>query len=782
MPNESRSPVSGHLPVPATSARLGPLRSAEAHAGPDWPWQDARKMPDEGDEAIDLLELGRTVAKRRGLLLSMAIAGLVAALLVSFIPAPSYRASTTLQIEKRAPSVVKFDLDLNPGLDLDDRSGMGTQLQLLKSRVLAERVIDSLQLKPENRQAGQPAAAGDDRPLDAGVASSGQAWWARVRGNWGKVFGPAVASQQRLEREETLDLLERTMRAEQVRNSSIIKVSVENPDPQRAADIANAFAQGFIALNLERRLEASSYAKTFLDQQLASAKSRLEESERRLTQYARNRNILTLDEKTSALNQTFIEYSTALVKAEQERIKIESEHQSIRGAPDTARQVLGSPTIQDYKRQRSKLDAELQLNSKIYKDGFPVMVQLRAQIADIDAKIRAEVASILHSVGNQLEMARRQEAQVKTRLQQTRQEIVRGQDRLVDYNLLKREVDTSRELYGGLLQQAREVGVAGGVQTNNIQVVDKAEAPLFPHQPMIALNAAIGLLAGLVLGLVLALLKESLDDSIQLSDEVDKALMLPLLGVIPQASRPESLSSLALLAHTDRRGHLAEAYRSARTALQFSSPTGAPRRLVVTSTTKNEGKSTTALALAISFAQLGSKVLLVDADMRNPSTHKLLRMGNDHGLSNFLAGQQSDAPLVRDAEIPNLSLMTAGPIPPNPVDLLMGPRFGELLDDLQASGHEFIIVDGPPVLGLADAIVLGRQVPAVLYVAQASQTRKSHIKDALRRLRLAGIVPLGVVLTKATAQNTAYYTDQNYYGYGSAETVGRRADPALNNG
>lgn len=782
MPNDLRPPGPDHLPTPG-GARPGLPATLAAPGAPGLPWQGDRREPEEG-EAIDLLGLWRMLAKRKGLLLSMALVGLGAALLASFVRTPLYQASTTLQVEKRAPSVVKFDLDLNSGFDLDDRSGMGTQLQLLRSRTLAERVIDGLQLGAGSVQPARPAedAAQGGQGHGLGAAAPGQSWWGRLQGNWRKVFAPAAGSGHRLEREQLLGLLERTVHAEQVRNSSIIRLSVESPDPQQAAEIANAFAQGFIALNLERRMDASSYAKVFLDQQLRLAKSKLEASERRLTQYARSRNILTLDEKTSALNQTFIEYSSALVKAEQERIKVESEYQAIRAAPDTAHQVLGSPTIQDYKRQRSKLDAEAQQNAKIYKEGFPAMVQLRAQMADLDAKIQGEVASILRSVGNQLEMARRQEAQVKARLQQTRQDIVSGQDRLVDYNLLKREVDTSRELYGGLLQQAREVGVSGGVQTNNIQVVDKAEAPLFPYKPMMALNAAIGLLAGLLLGLALAFLKESLDDSIKFSDEVDKALMLPLLGVIPKASVPDSLPSVALLVHTDPRGHLAEAYRSARTALQFSSPTGAPRRLVVTSTTKNEGKSTTALALAISFAQLGSKVLLVDADMRNPSTHKLLRMGNDHGLSNFLAGQQSDAPLVRDAEIPNLSLMTAGPIPPNPVDLLMGPRFGELLDDLQASGHEFIIVDGPPVLGLADAIVLGRQVPAVLYVAQASQTRKSHIKDALRRLRLAGIVPLGVVLTKATAQNTAYYTDQNYYGYGSAETVGRRADPALNNG
>jgi capsular exopolysaccharide synthesis family protein len=246
------------------------------------------------------------------------------------------------------------------------------------------------------------------------------------------------------------------------------------------------------------------------------------------------------------------------------------------------------------------------------------------------------------------------------------------------------------------------------------------------------------------------------------------------LGVIPKIREKVRFPSIALLAHEDPRSHLAEAYRSLRTSLQFSTSEGAPRRLVVTSTTKNEGKSTTALALAINFAQLGKRVVLMDGDMRNPTVHKFLGMNNVFGLSNVLSGHApADAVLVQATTIANLSVITSGPIPPSPVDLLTGPRFLELLDSLEANGVDYIIIDGPPVLGLADAVVLGNQVHSVLYVAQANLTRKSHIKDAFRRLRMAGVVPRGVVLTKTTAQNMAYYDYQNYYGYGPDATPAR---------
>jgi len=608
-----------------------------------------------------------------------------------------------------------------------------------------------------------------------------------MKDSYGKIRDPSSNNAERLNREGVISAFQNTVKVEQVRNSRMLNIQVENANPQLAARIANSVTDAFIALNLERRMDSSSYAKTFLETQLGLTKARLEESERKLNEYARSKNILTLDEKTNVLNQTFTEYSTALTKAEQEVIKTESDYEAIKTAPNTARQVLESVTIQNYKDQLSKLDQAYQEAAKVYKDDFPKMKQLRGQMDELNERIQAEVQSILASVRNQAQTAKRQENLIRTRLQQTRSEIMSAQDRSVDFNLLKREVDTNRELYNGLLQQVKEVGVAGGVETNNIQVVDKAEVPLFPYKPKLALNAAIGLLAGIVLGLGIVFLMESMDDSIKFADEVEKLLQVPLLGVIPKVKDNAKVASLALLVHEDPRGQMAEAYRSVRTALQFSTADGAPRRLVLTSTTKNEGKSTTALALAINFAQMGAKVVLVDADMRNPSVHKYMNLPNTAGLSNYLSGHGKPGEITRMSAIDNLMIITAGPIPPSPVDLLTGPRLGELMDLLEVRGAQYIIFDGPPVLGLADAIVLGNQVHSVLFVAQASQTRKSHIKDAFRRLRMAGVMPCGVVLTKTTAQNTAYYTYDNYYGYGvdsppkagAAAGAGTRTEPSL---
>jgi polysaccharide biosynthesis transport protein len=316
-----------------------------------------------------------------------------------------------------------------------------------------------------------------------------------------------------------------------------------------------------------------------------------------------------------------------------------------------------------------------------------------------------------------------------------------------------------------LLQRLKEVSVTSGVMTNNISVVDEAKTPGFPISPNLSKNLGMGLIAGLLLGALLIFVKEQLDDSIKHANEVEEKLGVPVLGVIPRVRKKElaEVRFPALLTMQDQRGAFAEAYRSTRTALQFSTPEGAPRRLMVTSSVQSEGKSTSSLSLAINFAQMGRRVLLIDADMRNPSLYQALGVSNEGGLSTYLAGAKREDELIQETGIVNLSFMAAGPHPPSPVDLLMGPRLLELLDRADALGFDNIIIDAPPVLGLADAIVLGNQIQNILFAIKANDTRLSRINDAMRRLRIGGLLPLGALLTGVQSEESKY---AGYYGYG----------------
>ncbi len=736
---------------------------------------------EEADDSITARDVLRIVARYKWLLLAAATLCMVVALVYGLTSTPVYQSTVLLQIDRASARIVQFNKDVDPSQE-SDFLALQTQYELLHSRSLAERVIDDLQLDPaRGRVAGiAPGAPVGDaaRGGASEVAASQGGWWASVLAGYRRLGKPSVNDREFLGREAVVQRFMNAVTVEPVRNSRLVKVKVANSNAAQAARIANAIAQAFIAVSMERRTQSSDYAKSFLEDQLKVTKVKLEQSERELNAYAKSNSLLTLDEKTNVINQTYTEYSSALSRVEQDRLKAESIYNAVAANPASASQVLDSKTVQAYKEQKAKIEADYLSNMAVYKPEFPKMLQLKAQIGELDERIKAEVASVLASIKGQFEAAKKQEEQVRARLQETRREVLVTQDKNVDLNLLKRELDTNRQLYDGLLQRMKEVGVTSGVTSNNISVVDDATTPLFPISPNFMLNAGIGLLAGLMLGTGFIALREQMDDSIKDANEIEAKLGLPLLGIIPLVKRKlAQRTDLALLTVEDPRSMFAEAYRSMRTALQFSTAEGAPRRMMVTSSVKGEGKSTTALSLAINFAQLGQRVLLIDADLRNPSLHKAVARSNESGLSSYLSGDAQREALIQATGIANLAVLTAGPHPPSPVDLLMGPRLLELLDRAEAMGFEKIVIDAPPVLGIADAIVLGNQVQNILFVVKAGDTRLSSIRDALRRMRLGGLMPLGVVLTSVSVNGGSYY---DYYGggYGAANAP-RAADNRL---
>jgi len=732
------------------------------------------------DDSLTLKDLTRIALKYKGTLLLVIALACVVATIRTFLTTPIYRSTVILQIDRATPRVVRFENDPEQErLGGDDAVSMRTQQELLRSRSLAERVIDELRLDSSvatTPSQAAPMAANAEADPDATPVAEDQRgdYLDRIIAGYRTLTQPSVRAPDVLGREAVISRFLNSLTVEPVRNSRLVKLHVENTSPQLAARIANTTVQTYIAMGMERRLEGSSYAKTFLEDQIKQMKAKLEESERKLNSYAQANQILTLDDKTSAINQTYTEFATALAKAEQERIKIEATHEEVRRNPEANLLIADNKGIQALKERRTKLQIEYQESLQIYKPDFPKMVQIKAQLAEIDSQLKTEVGAVLAGLKAQYDAAARHEALIRERVSQTRKQVLTTQDHGIDLNLLKREVDTNRQLYDSLLQRYKELGISGNIVSNNISVVDAAEPSLFPYKPNLLMNLLIGLAAGILLGVAVVVGLEMMDDSIKYPDEVERVLGLPLLGIIPKLRNKRSTKPVAMEVHDDPRSALAEAYRSVRTALQFSSADGAPRRLVVTSTTRNEGKSTTSLALAINFAQMGHRVLLIDGDMRNPTVHKLLGIPNEFGLSNLLSSDHRGDKMISPTAVPNLSVLTAGPIPPNPVDLLTGPKLLLLLNITAALGIDYVIVDAPPMLGLADSVVLGNQLQNVLFVVQSSSTRKTQIKNALRRLRQAGLVPRGVVLTQ-TLNHSMPQEYESYYGYGPVDGVATSA-------
>jgi len=732
------------------------------------------------NDALDIRDLLRVVLKYKWLLLAMTLLCGLAATIQGLRSTPMYSASVLIQIDPTAQRVVDFTEDVDAKQQVyGEGAQLQTQIELLKSRGLAERMVDEMGLD-RTRPAAIPLAplpqdAAASAPFGTASAPAGEVPGVvdRMLSNYQQLVTPSVKDAQVLGREDVVAGFMQSVKVEPVRNTRLVKVNVVNSNAELSSRIANNLAKTFIAMNLERKMGSSVYAKTFLEDQIKVTKAKLEESERVINEYAKTNSILVLDEKTNVASQNFADFSAGLSRVEQERIKAESLYQEVLRNPGSAPQVLDSKAVQAYKEQKAKLEAEYATNISVYKPDFPKMVQIRAQITELDARIKAEINNVLVSIKGQYDAAKQQEALFRARLGETRSEVLAVQDRSVDLNLLKRELDTNRQVYDSLLQRLKQVSVTGGLTSNNISVVDEAMTPLFPFSPNLLRNAAIGMGVGLLLALGLVFLRENLDDSVRRYDELEAQYGLPLLGLIPKVKKKAG-ESVALVAHHEPRSQFAEAYRSMRTALQFSTTEGAPERLMVTSCGQGEAKSTTALALAINFAQLGRQVLLIDADMRNPSLHKTLKLPNEAGLSNFLSSDKPCELFIQPSSLPNLSVILSGPNPPDPVELLMGPKFMLMLDRARELGYTQVIFDTPPVLGIADAIVLGNQVQHIVFAVKAGSTRKSSIKNSLRRLHNAGLSPMGVVMTHVSGEHGHDYGYESYYGYGDTTAKGEQ--------
>jgi capsular exopolysaccharide synthesis family protein len=698
--------------------------------------------------SLDLAEIWRTIMKWRLLIAAIIFSSVLAAIILSLLITPIYRAESTIEINKETMEVIK-GAELQPVMN--DREYLNTQVALLKSRSLAERVARSLNL-PNN-----PAFASPDAPQAA-----------RERAAAGAVQG--------------------AMKIDTTGDSRIIKLVVESADPSLAANLANSYADNFINSNLERRYEANSYARNFLQNRIAAVRAKLEQSEKALVQYAQQQGIVQLSTGGDSVNtgggSTSLEAASALSlnealsQARAERIAAEQRYRQSAGAR-AASDVIQSPVVQGLNQQRAQLQAEYQEKLGVFKPEFPAMVQLRSRIDSLTAEVNRQTRSVAGASSNSLRAdyaaAVARENALQARVAGLKNSLLALREKSIDYTILQREVDTNRSLYDALLQRFKEVGVAGGVGENLVSVVDRAEVPTAPFSPNLPLNILLGLAAGVMLGFGAAFAIEFIDDTIKAPDDLTDRLGITPLGVIPMAPKGTKVTELLDVS----RSEIAEAYHSVRTALQFATDHGIPRTMVITSARAAEGKSSTALALAQNLASLGASVLLVDADLRKPSFRG--PPSATEGLSNMLAGSEKIREGIHQTDTERLFLLPGGQIPPNPAELLASNRLKTVLDQV-SEWFDVVIVDAPPVLGLADAPLLASVCEGTLVVFEAGKTRRAAALNALRRLQSARANILGGILTKYNAKASGYGYGYGYgygdepYAYGKGEENKRQIE------
>jgi len=561
----------------------------------------------------------------------------------------------------------------------------------------------------------------------------------------------------------------RNLKVDAPRFSRLVNIGFTSPDAEFSALISNAWADTFIRTNLERKVQATSYGRNLLQQQLAQAKEKLDRSQRVLVGYATEQQIINLPSQSSNGTTTserslvadnLAALNVALSQATADRIQTEARYQQA-GQLGASTEALSNPAINNLRQRRAELAAQYQEMMIQFEPGYPTALAMKVQLSQLDQSIAREEGRVSGSLKANYREAVQRESVLEAKVNSLKASYLDLRRRSIQYNIFQQEADTNRVLYDGLLQRFKEIGVAGGVGVNNISIVDPADVPQKPSSPRLLVNLAIAILFGLVLGAGAALVLEEIDETITDPEELQRVLGLPLLGAVPKIDGGSPLEALK-----DRKSELVDAYLAVVTNLGFTTERGLPRSFAVTSTRPAEGKSTTAFSIAATLSRSKRRIILIDADMRSPSVHDLGGVANVCGLSNFLAGDDNIEMMTFKVPDFDFFAMPAGPIPPNAAELLSGHRL-ELLIERLLENYDNVIIDCPPVMGLADAPLVASRVEGVIYTVESHKIRANLVKAGLNRLVSANARVIGAVLTKFEARRASYgYGDGYGYGYG----------------
>jgi capsular exopolysaccharide synthesis family protein len=669
--------------------------------------------------AFDLATLIRIAHEWRWLILGAVALGLAGAVISTLLTKPLYRAWVTLEVNP--PSVEILDEKSREAASVPSLFDfVATQVGLLSSRTLAERVAQDLNL------ASNPQFVGTE-----GDAAT------RLKIATAKVAGG--------------------LKVEAPEEGQLIKFNYVAESPQLAAEVANGIAENFISSGLQRRFEASTYARTFLQQQIAKTRRDLERSEKQMVAYAQQQGIINTgsnqpgepaNDAGSLQGASLVALNGALAEATARRVQAEGAY---RNARLTGASAQVSET-QGLRQAKAALEAEYQEKRTLMKPDHPDMLSLRSRIEELNRQISSEGSQIAGGrVGALLadyRAAASAENALRSRVAQLKGSVLDLRGRSIQYNILQREVDTNRGLYDALLQRYKEIGVAGGIGTTPVSIVDRAEVPGGPYKPNLLFNLLVGLAIGLLAGIGAAIGLEILNDTVKTREDVRSKLGLACLGAVPKRRGKGSVvEDLG-----DPTSPLSEAYSAVLAALRFSTATGAPKTLLVTSTRAAEGKSSSALALAQNHARRGARVLLIDADLRRPA---FKAESKAKGLTKLLTNEEPIGQHVVTTQHENLWLLPCGPIPPNPADLLSTPRIRQIVAEA-AGQYDMVIIDGPPVLGLADASLLASACHNAMLVIESGKTRTRAAREAVERIESAGAHIVGVTLTKSAEEASHY--------------------------
>jgi polysaccharide biosynthesis transport protein len=751
----------------------------------------------EEQDGIHLRDVWRTVRKRKWLILSITVVFTILVTIEAYRTKPSYMATSIVELGKENTTMVKSGtgeliIQTDDADPYNPEVGIKTKIIRITTDVLLEDVVVNLRL--------------DQNPRF--IESDKNSVWQALQDIKNRfnnqppeqapqtITEPApVRYEQTLERSPAeverlapyVGALSNNLKVEQIKDTRMLNITFSHTDPSIAASVANGVSRSFIQSNFEEKTEKFTSASQWLDASTRELKARFERAEQELANYSRVHNIFSLDGKETLTSDKLSRLHDQATRAETDRILKQSLSEEVKsGRVSQLPTAFVDPKINALQARLDELQATAdKLDLRLGPDN-PTVAEVRQQITTTKGQIESARKALEDKLKGEYAVALRDELSLKAALAQAKKEAVQQNQDAIQYNILKQEVDTAKSLYTDFLQKTHQAKAEVAQQHNNLLLIQPARIPKSPAGPGRSRTILFGFLLSLAGGLGLAYFLEYLDNSIKTVEDVGRYIQLPALGVIPTISRSFSKRTSGnsqkqrlntqnglggngeeLLPVANRRlilnerSYAAEAYRVLRTSMLLSSPGRPPKSILITSGQAGEGKSTTVVNTAVSFAQLGAKVLIIDCDLRRPITHRLFGIDPEVGLSTYLCGESEVDSYIHKLQIPNLWLMPCGPIPPNPAELLSSDRMKNLLGIL-SKRYDHILLDSPPLMGMADALILSTLVDGVIMVVHGGKSTRAITRRARQELLSVGAKVFGVVLNNLDLNNEGY---ESYYHY-----------------
>jgi polysaccharide biosynthesis transport protein len=724
------------------------------------PWDQVPREP----HLLDYLIILR---KHQWLIITFLLTVVTVVTIASFKMKPVYEASARVEIDKESQNMTPFPDANSYGEFEDSENYIETQAKILQSETLALMTIKSLDLARYPEFGGSATNTLHDGAI------------ARRPAILGAFLGRLTVKR--------------------VPTSRLIQVQFEAEDPQLAAAVVNAHLHNFEEQNFRSKFDATTQASNWLSAELEELRIKVEKSEDARIAYERQNQIWQIDEKQDITTQKLADLSKAATDAQTDAAAKEALYRmAISGSVDALPAARSNDVISGLIKRKSDLDEQYAEALDQYGPNFPKVLRLATQQKEVENNLADARKVMVESVGIEFDTAKSHVALLQEALDKQKAEANDLAEKLVQYHILQHDAESNKLLYDGLLQKLKEAGITAGLRSTNIRVVDPALAPNSPSRPQKFRNIVLACLVGLVGGVGLALFREYLDNTVKSPDDIEALTGLPSLAVVPslpglpttqgrlsrlaREAAPQSASGprVELLSYIQPKSQISEAFRALRTSLLLSQADHPPQVILVTSALPREGKTTAAVNLAVTLAQLGDRTLLMDSDLRKPGIRRALNLtgGKEVGLSSYLAGVSTlDEVMMPHPTINNLVALTTGPVPPSPADLLSSHRMREAITDLRHR-FKFVVIDSPPVMAATDAVILSALTDGVLLVVRSGETPKEAFTRTRDLLAAVKCRLLGVVLNAVDSSAPDYYYSYRYYpyayGYGYGEDVSKK--------